>query len=129
MAVLCVCLLIAVSSLVEAKSLLSRLHLRAPPLSLNANPPHEQWFDQKLDHIGDAPGTWRQRYFVNDSYWSNASGPVFLMLGGEGEANPTWICAETDIMKNARKYNAMVVLLEHRWVGVARLYEVVIIDV
>ena len=41
-------------------------------------------------------------------------GPVFLMLGGEGEASPNWIYAETDIMKNARKFGALVVLLEHR---------------
>ncbi len=108
--------LLCLVALIDARSpLLPRLHLRAPPLSLNAKPPAEQWFDQKLDHIGNAAGTWKQRYFVNASYWAaNASGPVFLMLGGEGEANPTWIYADTDIMKNARKYNAMVVLLEHR---------------
>ena len=103
----------------DARSRFPRLHLRAPPLSLDAKPPAEQWFDQKLDHIGNAPGTWKQRYFVNDSYWSSANGPVFLMLGGEGPANPAWIYADTDIMKNARKYKALVVSLEHRWVGVA----------
>ena len=106
--------LLCLLALINARSLLPRLHLRAPPLSLDAKPPAEQWFDQKLDHIGNAPGTWKQRYFVNDSYWASANGPVFLMLGGEGEANPAWIYADTDVMKNARKYSAMVVLLEHR---------------
>ena len=117
--------LLCLVALVDARSLLPRLYLRAPPLSLDAKPPGEQWFDQKLDHIGNAPGTWKQRYFVNDSYWTaSASGPVFLMLGGEGEANPAWIYADTDIMKNARKYSAMVVLLEHRWVGGACMHRI-----
>lgn len=105
-----------VAAEVNAASLfgLPRLHLRAPPISLDAKPPPEQWFDQKLDHFGNSAATWKQRYFVNDTYWEKSTGPVFLMLGGEGEARANWIYAETDVMKNARKYNAMVVLLEHR---------------
>ena len=101
-------------SLIEAMSLFPRLHLRAPPISSDYKPPAEQWFDQKLDHFGNAPGSWKQRYFVNDTFWMKDGGPVFLMLGGESEANPNWIYADTDIMKNARKFGAMVVLLEHR---------------
>ena len=107
---LCCC----VGVLVDARSLFPRLGLRDPPTPIDAKPPEAQWFDQMLDHFGGAQGTWKQRYFVNDTYWSKGSGPVFLMLGGEGEANPAWIYADTDVMKNARKYNAMVVLLEHR---------------
>lgn len=109
-----------VGSLAETRAHFPRLHLQAPPISLDAKPPAEQWFEQKLDHIGNAPGTWKQRYFVNDTYWMKESGPVFLMLGGEGEANPNWICADTDIMKNARKFGALVVLLEHRWAWLSR---------
>lgn len=89
--------------------------LRAPPLTSNAKPPEAQWFDQSVDHFGGLMLTWKQRYFVNSTYWSAEDGPVFLMLGGEGPANPTWIFEQTDIMKNAQKYKAMVILLEHRY--------------
>ena len=113
-------LLLAAGLAIDAKTpVFPRLHLRAPPISPEATPPPAQWFDQKLDHIGNAPGTWKQRYFVNATHWNIASGPVFLMLGGEGPANSNWIYADTDVMKNAMKYNAMVVLLEHRWAGLA----------
>lgn len=109
--------LLLAGATIDAKKFFPRLHLHDPPVAFDAKPPPAQWFDQKLDHIGNAPGTWKQRYFVNDSFWSKDGGPVFLMLGGEGPASSNWIYAETDIMKNARKYNAMVVLLEHRWAG------------
>lgn len=37
------------------------------------------------------------------------------MIGGEGPADPTWLVADTEIMVNAMKYKALVVLVEHRW--------------
>ena len=114
-AVLVLVFCILAGSLLEAMSLFPRLHLRAPPIPPDYKPPAEQWLDQKLDHFGNAPGSWKQRYFVNDTYWmKGGGGPVFLMLGGEAEASPNWIYADTDVMKNARKFGALVVLLEHR---------------
>ena len=77
------------------------------------------WFkEQKLDHFSDSDHrTWSQRYFVNDTLWERKSGPVFLMLGGEGPADPEWLSTDTEIMINAAKFGAFVILLEHRFYG------------
>lgn len=73
-----------------------------------------QWFQQKLDHFNPSEViTWKQRYFVNDTNWDHGYGPVFLMIYGEGEADPVWL-VNSDIMRNAEKFKALVVLLEHR---------------
>jgi len=57
-----------------------------------------------------------QRYFINDTFYVKG-GPIFLQLGGEGTANPIWV-VEGQIAKNyAKKFNAMSVLLEHRYYG------------
>jgi len=58
---------------------------------------------------------WKQRYFVNDTNWDRSNGPVFLSLGGEGEADPVWIGVNTDMMRNAEKYKALAVMIEHRY--------------
>ena len=56
---------------------------------------------------------------MNASHWNKAGGPVFLMIGGEGKADPSWLAADTEIMINAVKYRALVVFLEHRLVPVS----------
>ena len=44
-----------------------------------------------LDHFHPTDGrVWKQRYFVNDSFYQTG-GPVFIMIGGEGPANPIWM--------------------------------------
>ena len=52
---------------------------------------------------------------------------MFLMLGGEAEASPTWLAVNSEIMANAEKYKALVVLIEHRYFEFVcvnrRLYE------
>ena len=77
------------------------------------------WFkEQKLDHFSDSDHrTWSQRYFVNDTVWERKSGPVFLMLGGEGPEDPEWLSTDTEIMINAAKFGAFVIILEHRFYG------------
>ena len=32
----------------------------------------------------------KKRYWVNEQYF-DGSGPVFIMIGGEGEENPIWM--------------------------------------
>lgn len=89
--------------------------LRGPPVPKDAVLPSPSWYNQLLDHFdANCTTTWEQRYFVNDSFWTQ-TGPVFLMLGGEGPANPTWLVADTEVMLNAQKYGAMVIMLEHRY--------------
>ncbi len=52
----------------------------------------EQWYTQRLDHFNEAnKATWRPRYCINDEFFKTSNGPVFLMIGGEGEENPIWM--------------------------------------
>ena len=56
-----------------------------------------------------------QRYFVNESFY-HGGGPVFLMIGGEGTAQASWMVTGQWI-KYAKVYNAFCVQLEHRYYG------------
>ena len=56
-----------------------------------------------------------QRYHTNDSFF-DGDGPVFLMIGGEGEASPTWVVKGMWI-EWARKFKALCFQLEHRFYG------------
>jgi hypothetical protein len=56
-----------------------------------------------------------QRYFTNATFYK-AGGPVFLMIGGEGSANPAWMVAG-QWLRYAKKYNAYCLMLEHRYYG------------
>ena len=89
--------------------------LKPPPLPSDTPLPEAKWISQRLDHfapVGTHP-QWNQRYFVNSTWW-NGDGPIFLLLGGEGPADPAWLVADTNIMVMATKYGALVVSVEHR---------------
>ncbi|XP_033893940.3 thymus-specific serine protease isoform X1 [Acipenser ruthenus] len=76
----------------------------------------ELWFTQRLDHFNGADGrVWKQRYFINDTMYKTG-GPVFLMIGGEGPANPAWMQYGT-WLAYAQKLGALCVMLEHRFYG------------
>ncbi|XP_056296942.1 thymus-specific serine protease [Pseudoliparis swirei] len=76
----------------------------------------EQWFTQRLDHFNGADSKeWKQRYFVNEAF-SRPGGPVFLMIGGEGPANPAWMHNGT-WLAYAQKLGALCLMLEHRFYG------------
>ncbi|KAI7790067.1 thymus-specific serine protease isoform X1 [Triplophysa rosa] len=76
----------------------------------------DQWFIQRLDHFNGADTrVWKQRYFINDSFY-RPGGPVFLMIGGEGPANPAWMQHGTWLLY-AQKLGALCLLLEHRFYG------------
>lgn len=89
--------------------------LKAPYLPKDTPMPEAQWIEQKQDHLSNtANQTWQQRYFVNSTWWNKTSGPVFFLLGGEGPSDPAWIVADTNIMLNAMRYQALVFSIEHR---------------
>lgn len=79
----------------------------------------EKWFYQVFDQTtnGGQLG-WNQRYFVNENYYNytTRNGPVFLMLGGEGEASIEWMTAGAWI-DYAKKFGALCFQLEHRFYG------------
>ncbi len=94
-----------------------RVGLRAPYTPPGVKLPPAQWIDQYLDHFDkNSKTTWKQRYFVNDTWWDKENGPIFILLGGEGPDSPEWLVVDTEIMINAQKFNAMVITIEHRWV-------------
>jgi hypothetical protein len=43
-------------------------------------------------------------------------GPAFLMIGGEGPANPIWMVAGSWI-EYAKAFGAVIFQLEHRYTG------------
>uniref|UniRef100_U5EW69 Putative thymus-specific serine protease n=1 Tax=Corethrella appendiculata TaxID=1370023 RepID=U5EW69_9DIPT len=74
------------------------------------------WFEQYLDHFEPSnTQTWKQRYFVNDEHFK-ANGPVFLMIGGEGEASAKWM-GEGTWISFAKELGALCFQLEHRFYG------------
>ncbi|KAG5677970.1 hypothetical protein PVAND_007682 [Polypedilum vanderplanki] len=74
------------------------------------------WFTQKLDHFDPTNNkTWQQRYNVNRQFFKH-NGPVFLMIGGEGEMRPKWIQKGAWIVY-AQKFGALCFQLEHRFYG------------
>uniref|UniRef100_A0A3Q3M7Q5 Serine protease 59, putative n=2 Tax=Mastacembelus armatus TaxID=205130 RepID=A0A3Q3M7Q5_9TELE len=76
----------------------------------------ELWFTQKLDHFNGADRrVWKQRYFLNEAFYK-PGGPVFLMIGGEGPANPAWMQYGT-WLSYAEKLGALCFMLEHRFYG------------
>eukprot|EP00095_Tigriopus_kingsejongensis_P004313 maker-scaffold562_size136394-snap-gene-0.8 protein:Tk04313 transcript:maker-scaffold562_size136394-snap-gene-0.8-mRNA-1 annotation:"hypothetical protein BRAFLDRAFT_284130" len=87
------------------------------PTNPEAKPvPPEQWFTQDLDHFHPTDDrVWQQRYFVNDTFY-RPGGPIFLMIGGEGEANSIWMVEGTWI-DYARELGALCFQLEHRFYG------------
>ncbi|KAJ2954280.1 hypothetical protein O0L34_g2531 [Tuta absoluta] len=80
--------------------------------------PPAQWFEQKLDHSSPSDQrTWKQRYFVNDSFYDFKNpGPVFLMIGGEGPADARWMVKGAWI-EYAKYFKALCINLEHRYYG------------
>ncbi|XP_032679651.1 putative serine protease K12H4.7 [Odontomachus brunneus] len=84
--------------------------------SKNYNLPKEQWFSQLLDHFNPIDiRVWKQRYFVNSDYYK-PNGPIFLMIGAEGEVNPKWLI-EGMWIDYAKELGAMCFHLEHRFYG------------
>jgi len=93
--------------------------LRAPHVSKNSVLPTEQWFRQRRDHFRATEGrTWRQRFWVSRQFYKEG-GPTLLMVGGEGEANPSWLVAGS-WLSYAEATGAALVLLEHRYYGKSR---------
>lgn len=80
--------------------------------------PPDEWFDQKLDHFDPTSNaTWKQRYGTNDTFFKpGTDSPVFLMIGGEGEATPKWLVTGMWITY-AESYGALCFQLEHRYYG------------
>ncbi|XP_064089030.1 putative serine protease K12H4.7 [Macrobrachium nipponense] len=91
-------------------------YLHPPKKPEGVTLPPEEWFVQKLDHSDPSDTrTWSQRYYKNLDFFK-PGGPVFLMIGGEGPADPIWM-VEGAWTLYAQEMNALLLMLEHRYYG------------
>ena len=65
--------------------------------------------------------TYQQRYWINDKYWDQENGPVFVYICGEYTCSvpstrlyPFMLGAE---------HNALLMVLEHRYYGESQLFD------
>ncbi|KAK6018975.1 hypothetical protein OSTOST_15408 [Ostertagia ostertagi] len=72
-----------------------------------------------ISHYGGADGY--KRFFKNEQ-WAKPDGPIFLMIGGESPARPSWVLNEN---LTYLEFGATVYLLEHRYYGESHLFEAV----
>uniref|UniRef100_A0A0N4VX38 Alpha/beta hydrolase n=1 Tax=Haemonchus placei TaxID=6290 RepID=A0A0N4VX38_HAEPC len=78
------------------------------------------WFVNRVNHFSDYPDVYNQRYWYYDQ-WYRTGGPAFLMLGGEGAQDPSWLQQEDlEWIQLAKQHGAMLFLLEHRYYGQSR---------
>ncbi|CAG0915734.1 unnamed protein product [Notodromas monacha] len=86
------------------------------PVDFGYKLPEARYVTQKVDNFNAVDvSTWKQRYFVNDTFFK-PGGPIFLMIGGEGPANPIWSVVGTWV-KYAEMFGALCFQLEHRYYG------------
>ncbi|KAG5677971.1 hypothetical protein PVAND_007683 [Polypedilum vanderplanki] len=76
----------------------------------------DNWLTQKLDHFDFLnTKTWKQRYYVSAQYYK-PNGPIFLMIGGEGEAISAWMKKGAWITY-AQRFGSLCFMVEHRFYG------------
>ncbi|GMS93610.1 hypothetical protein PENTCL1PPCAC_15785, partial [Pristionchus entomophagus] len=102
-----------------------RKGLLPPPVSFSAQETGDygpEWIVQTWDHFNpNEERTFKQRWFHNYKFGS-ADGPNFLMIGGEGPEDDSWVRVESvDWMKNAKAVGANAYILEHRYYGASKL--------
>jgi len=78
----------------------------------------EKWYEQQIDHFNfGTNGTFSQRYFVNDSFWTPQSNdPIFVYAGNEANILK-FVNASGFMFDIAPEFSAMVVFIEHRYYG------------
>jgi hypothetical protein len=77
------------------------------------------WFgEQRVDHFNvHEPQFFSQKYYVNATYWRQPTGPIFLLLGGEGPLTNASVTGHFMLNTWAQQHGAMVVAVEHRFYG------------
>ncbi|CAG2109557.1 unnamed protein product, partial [Medioppia subpectinata] len=80
--------------------------------------PQDHWFEQRLDHFNKTDDrTFKQLYYVyNDTHYK-PGGPVFLFLSGEFPMDEPYTNPDRYWLEMAKKYNALAIMLEHRYYG------------
>ncbi|KAJ2308076.1 hypothetical protein IWW52_005941, partial [Coemansia sp. RSA 2704] len=73
------------------------------------------WFTQPVDHFGGNNGTWQQQYLVNATFY-RPGGPIYISTPGELAVTTKYV-DRMHVTQLARKTNALVVAVEHRFFG------------
>ncbi|KAG8929936.1 hypothetical protein FRC00_001348 [Tulasnella sp. 408] len=98
-----------------------------PPASNSGNPlasqPH--YFNQLIDHTNPSRGTFKQRYFFTDEFWTHQGAPIVITTPGEQSANGF----DAELTSPASLQRAVMmtlgaagVVLEHRYYGQSSPY-------
>ena len=79
--------------------------------------PTEEFFNQTLNHFDVLnSATFKQRYWVNDQYFTNGSTTLFLYIEGEGAGSPYDVMGGQHF-ELAAAHNALIIAIEHRYYG------------
>jgi len=111
----------------ERALLASRAEAAALHAASGGSVPPDQFFDLAIvDHLALAPpadgaGTWRQRFWTNDTFWQagGRKGPVFLYLEGEATGSPYSVLSGQHV-ELAAVHGALIISLEHRFYGASQ---------
>ncbi|CAG4954225.1 unnamed protein product [Colias eurytheme] len=76
---------------------------------------------QPIDHFGENSQTWQMRYFESLDYFQN-NGPIYIFIGGEGEANPLFLSGG-EINQLAQETNGAMYMTEHRYYGKSKPFD------
>ncbi|XP_038549780.1 thymus-specific serine protease [Micropterus salmoides] len=126
-------ILLLLLNFVDAGRILSKIKERARNLQLQKAKQHllaqtlsghqpllrvrEGRIHQQLNHLNRQDvSTFPQRFFVNEAYWQNPDGPVFLFIGGEGPIFDFDVLAGHHV-EMAAEHGALLLVLEHRFYG------------
>lgn len=72
-------------------------------------------FRQFINHADPAHGTFKQRYYVDESLSKDNDAPVFFYICGESVCRPSALMGA--IREHAKRFGAKLVALEHRFYG------------
>ncbi|KAG9045422.1 hypothetical protein FS837_006332 [Tulasnella sp. UAMH 9824] len=84
------------------------------------------YFDQLIDHKNPSRGTFKQRYFFTDKFWTQQGAPIVLNNPGEESADgfDAWLTSPVSLQKALmRSFGAAGVVLEHRYWGKSSPFE------
>lgn len=87
--------------------------------SENTNAREKYYYDAIVDNTEDISKqkTWKQRFFMNDTYYGGKGSPVFIWIGGESALNEMYVDGGLAMSEYAKKHKAMLIALEHRFYG------------
>ncbi|KIO28592.1 hypothetical protein M407DRAFT_22176 [Tulasnella calospora MUT 4182] len=97
-----------------------------PPPAPPAGTAAAYYFDQLIDHNHPSRGTFKQRYFFSDEFWTRQGAPIVIMNSGEQSADgfDVLLTRPTSLQRALMmSLGAAGVVLEHRYWGQSSPYQ------